>query len=92
VSIYLLMQQVTPRVFIATSALFFFILNWIKVPFYFYADLFDFEALRQIVRLLLLVPIGVVAGRWLASRFDRAAYEKIIVFLLLINGLLLIIL
>jgi len=92
VSIYLLMQQVTPRVFIATSALFFFILNWIKVPFYFYADLFDFEALRQIAWLLLLVPIGVVAGRWLASRFDRAAYEKIIVFLLLINGLLLIIL
>lgn len=92
VSIYLLMQQVTPRVFIATSALFFFILNWIKVPFYFYADLFDFDALRQIAWLLILVPFGVVIGRWLASRFDRDTYEKIIVFLLLINGLLLIIL
>jgi uncharacterized membrane protein YfcA len=90
VSIYLLMQEVTPRVFIATSALFFFILNWIKVPFYFYADLFDFEALKQIAWILPLVPIGVVTGRWLASRFDRTTFEKIIVVLLLINALLLI--
>ena len=90
VSIYLLMQEVSPRVFIATSALFFFILNWIKVPFYFYADLFDFETLKQIAWILPLVPIGVVTGRWLARRFDRSTFEQIIVVLLLINALLLI--
>lgn len=90
VSIYLLMQEVTPSVFIATSALFFFILNWIKVPFYFYADLFDFETLKQIAWLLPLVPIGVVTGRWMARRFDRSTFESIIVVLLLINALLLI--
>ncbi len=38
VSIYLLLQDVTPRVFIATSAIFFFLLNWIKVPYYWYGD------------------------------------------------------
>ena len=90
VSIYLLMQDVTPRVFIATSALFFLILNWIKVPFYLYADLFDFELLRQIAWLLPLVPIGVVTGRWLIGRVDAATFERIIVGLLLINALLLI--
>lgn len=90
VSIYLLMQEVSPRVFIATSALFFFILNWIKVPFYFYADLFDFETLKQIAWILPLVPIGVVTGRWLARRFDRSTFEQIIVVLLLVNALLLI--
>lgn len=90
VSIYLLMQNVTPRVFIATSALFFFILNWIKVPFYVYADLFDVDILRQIAWLLPLVPIGVVTGRWLIGRVDAATFERIIVGLLLVNGLLLI--
>ncbi len=90
VSIYLLMQDVTPRVFIATSALFFLILNWIKVPFYLYADLFDIELLRQIAWLLPLVPIGVVTGRWLIGRVDAATFERIIVGLLLINALLLI--
>ena len=34
ISIYLMLQDVTPGVFIATSVLFFAILNWIKVPFY----------------------------------------------------------
>ncbi len=92
VSIYLLMQDVTPRVFIATSALFFFILNWIKVPYYHYADLFDFGLLWQIAWILPLVPLGVVTGRWLGSRFDATTYENIIVVLLLINALVLIIL
>src|SRR6266540_4241548 len=36
ISIYLMLQEVTPGVFIATSALFFAILNWIKVPYYLY--------------------------------------------------------
>ena len=92
VSIYLLMQNVTPAVFIATSALFFFILNWIKVPYYYYAGLFDPDQLRRIVWLLWLVPLGVWFGRWLAFRFKRETFENIIVGLLLINGILLIVL
>lgn len=92
VSIYLLMQKVTPAVFIATSALFFFILNWIKVPFYYYAQLFDIEQLRRIVWILWLVPLGVFIGRWIAYRINRQTFENIIVGLLIINALLLIIL
>jgi uncharacterized membrane protein YfcA len=67
-------------------------LNWIKVPFYIYADLFDFEQLRQIAWLLLLVPLGVWTGRWLTFKVNRETVENIIVGLLLINGLMLIIL
>jgi uncharacterized membrane protein YfcA len=92
VSIYLLMQNVTPRVFIATSALFFLILNWIKVPFYMYADLFDSELLRRIAWILPLVPIGVVIGRWVIVRVNAVTFERIIVSLLLINAVLLIML
>lgn len=92
VSIYLLMQRVTPAVFIGTSALFFFILNWIKVPYYFYARLFDFEQLRRIAWILPLVPVGVWTGRWLAYRIDRQTFENIIVALLFVNGLLLVLL
>jgi uncharacterized membrane protein YfcA len=90
VSIYLLMQNVTPAVFIATSALFFMILNWIKVPYYIYADLFDLDQMRQLIWLLPLVPIGVWTGRWAAFKVNRETYEKIIIFLLIINSMLLI--
>jgi uncharacterized protein len=86
VSIYLLMQEVTPRVFIATSAIFFLILNWIKVPYYFYADLFNFRLLGQIVWLLPLVPVGVWVGRWAASKVNKDTFEKIIIVLLVVTA------
>jgi uncharacterized protein len=90
VSIYLLMQDVTPRVFIATSALFFMILNWIKVPYYFYADLFDFNLLWQVKWSLLLVPMGAWLGRWIGDRLPKQTFETVIVLLLGITGSLLI--
>jgi hypothetical protein len=90
VSIYLLLQDVTPRVFIATSAIFFFLLNWIKVPYYWYAGLFNFQLLWQIVWLLPLVPLGVWVGRWGASKVDKETFEWIITGLLVIAALLLI--
>lgn len=92
VSIYLLMQEVTPQVFIATSLLFFMILNWIKVPYYYYADLFDFAQLRQIIWLLPVAPLGVFVGRWAIGRINAATFERIIVALLVVNAIVLILL
>jgi hypothetical protein len=90
ISIYLLMQDVTPRIFIATSALFFLILNWIKVPYYIYARLFDLPRLWGILWLMPLVPLGVWAGRWVGDRFNKQTFEWVIVFLLVVTALLLI--
>ena len=89
-SIYLLMQKVTPVVFVATSALFFFILNWIKVPYYYYAGLFDFSQLRGLAWLLPMVPLGALLGRWMSERIDQRIFERIMLFLLAIISLLLI--
>lgn len=87
---FLLMQSVQPRVFAATSAAFFFVLNYIKVPFYFVADVFNFELLRQFLWLLLVVPLGVWAGRWLVVRVNKKLYESIILVFLFVAALLLI--
>lgn len=91
VSIYLLLEDVTPRVFIATSALFFFILNWIKVPYYVYADLFNLQRLWQIAFLMPLVPVGVWLGKWAADKVDKDTFEKIIVVLLAVTAVMLLI-
>lgn len=91
VSIYLLMQDVAPRVFIATSAIFFLILNWIKVPYYWYADLFDFQMLWQVAWLLPLVPLGVWVGRWAAGKVNKDVFEWIIIVLLVITAVMLIV-
>ncbi len=90
-SIYLLLQGITPRAFIATSALFFMILNWLKVPFYWRSGLFDFPILRGIaLPMLVLVPIGVWVGRWIGLRLNKRTFEQVIVVLLFLSGILLI--
>ena len=89
VSIYLLMQNVTPGVFNATSAIFFFILNWIKVPYYWYAGLFHWNQIVQIAWLLPLIPIGVWVGRWASSKLNKEVFDWIIVGLLLVAAVML---
>jgi uncharacterized membrane protein YfcA len=90
IAIYLIFQNVTPRVFIATSALFFAIVNWIKVPYYLYADLFDLALIRQMALMFLFVPFGVWIGRWAAAKVDPKTYERLILLFLIISAILLI--
>ena len=89
VSIYLLLQNLTPAVFLGTSALFFMILNWVKVPYYIYADLFDLQRIWQIAWLVPLIPAGVYSGKWAASRVDKATFDWIIVAMLAVTGIFL---
>lgn len=89
ISIYLLLQQVPPRTFVATSALFFAILNWVKVPYYLYADLFDWDLLRQMAWMLPLALLGVIVGRLLAERINRRTFERLILVLLLVSAAML---
>ncbi|MDI6694629.1 MAG: sulfite exporter TauE/SafE family protein [Anaerolineales bacterium] len=89
ITIYLLMQKLSPDAFIASSALFFALLNWIKVPYYYFAGLFDFRLLLSLVWMAPLAPLGVWSGRILVKRVDRAMFEWVIIALLLISGVLL---
>lgn len=89
VAIYLLMQQVTPRVFVATSAVYFAIINWLKVPYYIYAGVLDLNQLRQVLWLLPLIPISVLVGRWLSTRIDKKTFERVIIGLLAASAVLL---
>jgi uncharacterized membrane protein YfcA len=90
VSIYLLMRRVPTSAFNATSALFFAIINLVKVPYYMYAGLFDFQQMWKLIWLLPLLPLGVWGGKWLADKISREVFERVIVVLLVVTALLLI--
>jgi uncharacterized protein len=90
VSIYLLMQDVEPKVFISTAAIFFALLNWIKIPYYYFANLFDIQQLLSIIWLMPLVPVGVWVGRWIGYRLKKATFERIVVGLVGLTGLMLV--
>jgi uncharacterized membrane protein YfcA len=91
VTVYLLLQDVSPAVFVSTSLLFFAILNWIKVPYYFYAGMLDFQSLVGLLWLFPLVPLGVWLGKRLLAQVDHTLFERIILFLLLVTGMLLLV-
>jgi hypothetical protein len=92
ITIYLLLQKLPPVIFIATSALFFTVLNWIKVPYYYYAGLFDFRLQLQFIWLApVLLLLGVWSGRRLVKRMNKKVFEMVIMALLLTSGLLLLI-
>ena len=88
VTIYLLMHNLQPRAFIATTAIFFLILNYIKLPFYLYAGLFDWALLRSALPLLVLAPIGVWIGKAFVLRVNKELYDRVILVFLVISALL----
>jgi hypothetical protein len=88
VTIYLLMHNLQPRAFIATTAIFFLILNYIKLPFYLYAGLFDWDLLRSALPLLVLAPLGVWIGKAFVLRVNKEVYERVILLFLVISALL----
>lgn len=89
VTIYLLMQEITPRTFVATAALFFAVVNLIKIPSYFYAGLFDLTLLRQVVWLLPLLPVSIWAGKLISEKLNRTIFDRAIAGLLALFGLFL---
>jgi uncharacterized membrane protein YfcA len=91
ITIYLLMQDLEPGVFVATSVLFFAALNWIKVPYYLYAGLIDFAMLLKLVWLAPLIPLGVWLGKRLVERINKVWFDRVIIVLLLITGVLLLV-
>jgi hypothetical protein len=89
VAMYLLLQKVSPIEFNATSVLFFAILNWIKVPFYWGAGRFDLTLLASLAWTLPAIPLGVWLGRAFASRINKQLFERVMVVMLLISGVML---
>jgi hypothetical protein len=67
------------------------VLNWIKVPYYYAAGLFDFPTLLHLAWLAPLVPLGVWIGKVAVDRIDKALFERIILVLLAVSGVLLLV-
>jgi hypothetical protein len=72
--IYLLSMRLPKNEFIGTSAWFFFILNWLKVPFSVSLGLITAESLVFDAALAGAVVAGAVGGLFLARRIPEKAF------------------
>ncbi len=87
VSSYLLLQKLKARPFIATSAIFFALLNLIKVPGFLYTGVLDLPLLFSLWWVFLFIPLGIWVARLALTRVSPQAFEWIIVGLLIFSSL-----
>jgi uncharacterized membrane protein YfcA len=91
ITIYLMLQGLSPRALVATSALYFSVLNLIKLPGYILADLIRPELLQQSFWALPVIPIGILVGRWAVNRIDKRLFDTILTLLLGLSAIMLIV-
>lgn len=86
-AIFLMAQKVEKKVFVATNAIFFTVLNLIKLPPYVAAGLVTRETLGMDLKFLPLIPLGAAVG-WLANRaLPQKAFEYLVYLLLLATSI-----
>lgn len=89
-AIYMLAQKVDKTLFVGTSAVFFMIVNYVKlVPYYFVGQL-NVGNLTAALIFAPLAPLGVWLGVWLHRRISQRAFLNSSYALLLVSGLKLI--
>ncbi len=76
--IYLLAMRLPKFAFIGTSAWFFFVVNWLKVPFSANLDLINSESLKLNLMMLPLIAAGAVAGILFLRRIPQRAFNSLV--------------
>jgi uncharacterized protein len=82
-ALFLLAQRMPKEAFVASNALFFTAMNLLKVPPYIWSGLITADTLRLDLRLLPVIPLGVLAG-WVTNRLLPQRHFDIVVQLLLL--------
>ena len=91
ISVYFLLLDLKKETFVATTALFFIIVNTIKLPLYFALDIFKVYYLSHYAVTVPLVFIGAFYGKRLVQWLPQKLFNNIILLLSGVAGLWLII-
>jgi uncharacterized membrane protein YfcA len=86
-SSYLLLQKLTARPFIATSAIYFALLNLIKVPGFLYTGVLDLPLLFSLWWVFPFIPVGIWVARITLTRLSPSTFEWVIIILLIFSSL-----
>jgi uncharacterized membrane protein YfcA len=84
--IYVMPKRLERDVFIGTSAIFFAVVNWMKVPAYWALGQFTRESLSTAAVLLPLAIASTSAGVWLVRRVSAGRFYQIVYAVLIVVG------
>ncbi|MFW6062243.1 MAG: sulfite exporter TauE/SafE family protein [Planctomycetota bacterium] len=85
-AMYFLPQQMPKQQYVATTAMFFWMTNQIKLPVYYFTGRMNVETLGAGVLLLPAILVGAVLGRYLHNRFGKLQFLGIVYGLLALAG------
>jgi len=88
--IYLIAMKLPKTEFVGTSAWYFFILNWFKVPFSVNLGLININSLKLNLLLFPSVIIGAISGVLLLKKIPQKIFDQIVQILVIISALKLI--
>jgi uncharacterized membrane protein YfcA len=89
-AIYLVAMRLPKMQFVGTAAVFFMALNLFKVPFMAGLGLITVQSLKLNLMLAPAVLSGALAGRWLLVRINQRLFERLVLILSAVAGILLI--
>jgi hypothetical protein len=76
--IYLLAMRLPKIEFVGTSAWFFFVVNWLKVPFSARLELMTMESLKLDLMMLPFIAIGAISGILILKKIPQKAFNIIV--------------
>lgn len=79
--LYLLSMRFDKKKFIGTAAWFFFIVNWVKVPFMAQLDMITLTSLKMDVMVFPAVIAGALTGIWLLKRIPQRLFNVVALLL-----------
>ena len=83
-TVYMLLQEVTPTVFVGTTTLYFAIINLLKVPGFILTGLIDLNRLLSVIWVIPVIVAGVYSGRWMIRRINKTAFDWFMLVVLVI--------
>ena len=88
--VFLLHHGLVRQAFVGTLSVYFFAINIAKIPLYMEIGIFTEETIQISLWLVLVIPVGVLIGRWLNQNMsDRIFYDISHLVLLGMGGRLL---
>lgn len=89
IGVYLLRLNLSKATFLGTSAWFFFIINWIKVPFMQQQGMITESSLRVNLMMVPALVCGVALGIFVAKRIDQKTFNMAVAALAALASLIL---
>ena len=77
VQIFMLPMAIHRFFFVGTLAWYFLFINLAKIPFFFDLELFTAQTIGISATLLPVIPLGVIAGRWLNKKMSDKLFYRI---------------